>query len=685
MLANFYPFGENALRHLAKIIENKYQDQSVENNSDGLTRLYDTFWPGKRNITKFFQRANCKIFAGSVPENERTYWTLVSVQSEVSPDGINKIFKVIEQLCDVEEYYDDPKSHDDVIEQVNQILRQYNYKVLETGNIVRYPRQQQILEQTIKSRKKADTSQEASGPPSLPQAGNVQKSIHQQDLKNHIRSWVKANRKIDSPLGEVIIGKPLGEGGNALVYDSLFAGGAAIKFLAESVTSPPSTRYARFLDEYRNLIKLVPKAVIVPLYNLGIQEMDGVHIPYILMERCVKTLYDTYKSNKLASAKEFQSLLDRLLEVLEVLHTAGIIHRDIKPQNILLRADGTWVLGDFGIAWFDPELHTKLAVSEKNERLANFEFSAPEQVKRQAYEKATSCMDLYALGQTLYFCVTGQTIRGSRYPHFSQFVPELASYDSLIERLVRQIPHERFQTVQETRQFLKQENTRDLRLYIEEEQLRRKFQWNLDNFDLALRSAMPGSHRYVQAKKEDAGRLMTALASCREKCDLWWFKSLANNPVSTLVKLPEDIWLVDCHECEIVDLWIYRNATKLAHQFVTLELAPRPPFGIYSSRDSERNSEEAGFFNGKYISRAEFDDGFALIDGEVIQLDGTEKIRIRNLKRSFLILAPNGSTFNNVANDRQVHDIFKLLLSQENISSSILSKFDGLKQPEWKS
>jgi serine/threonine protein kinase len=382
----------------------------------------------------------------------------------------------------------------------------------------------------------------------FPKAEKLIKLMSQLNLKNHIHSWVKSNQTIDSPLGEIIIGKQIGEGGNALVFESPFVGGTAIKFLSESVSSPPSTRYARFLDEYRNLIKLVPTAAIVPLYHLGIQEMEGKMIPYVVMELCVKTLYDTYKSSKLASASEFQLLLDRLLEALDVVHAAGIVHRDIKPQNILLRKNHIWVLGDFGIAWFDPELHTKLAISEKNERLANFEFSAPEQVTRQAYDKPTPSMDLYALGQTLYFCVTGHTIKGSGYPHFGQFVPELSRYEALIDRLVRQIPQERLQSVNEIYQFLEEENDNGhyLDRWRTEEQIRVKFQRQLDVFDLALRSAMPGAYEYVQAKgKNEIDRVISSLASYRENCDLWWFRGYSNNPVRALEKLSSDIWLID--------------------------------------------------------------------------------------------------------------------------------------------
>src|SRR5258708_9271333 len=353
--------------------------------------------------------------------------------------------------------------------------------------------------------------------------------MSQQDLKNHIRSWVDKNRRIDSDLGEVVIGNSLGEGGNALVFDSPFAGGTAIKFLAESVSSPPSTSYARFLDEYRNLIKLVPTRAIIPLYQFGVKDMEGIRIPYILMERCVKTLHNAYKNNRLVDANEFNNLLDRLLQILEVVHDAKIVHRDIKPQNILLRSNDEWVLGDFGIAWFDPEIHKKMAQTEGNERLANWEFSAPEQIRRNAYNQPTPSMDLYALGQTLYYCVTGHVIKGTEYPRFSQVAPALSKYDALIEKLVRHKPADRLRSVQDVRQFIeerrasREQRERDAVIRRDLKRMER-FVREQEVFDTALRRAMSGVNRYGQAKnQEEINRVLSSLAEHCEACNLWEF------------------------------------------------------------------------------------------------------------------------------------------------------------------
>ncbi len=685
MIANYSPFRENALRYLANIIETKYRNELDESSTSGLARVYDTFWPGKRNIRDFFRRAGCEDFTTKVPENEYTYWSLVKIQGESAPDGRNKIFRVIEQLCDPEEYYDNPDSRNKVIEQVNLILQQYNYRISEAGTIIPYTTEQQALENLRKQQNSNETKTDKQEP--AIKAERSPKITSQQELKNHIRSWIKNNQKVDSSLGEIAIGKLLGEGGNALVFESPFLGGTAVKFLAELVTSPPSTRYARFLDEYRNLIKLVTTAAVVPLYQFGIQNMEGDLVPYVVMERCVKTLHDVYKSSRLVSVSEFQHLLDRLLEILEVVHAAGIVHRDLKPQNILLRKNNRWVLADFGIAWFDPELHTKLAVSEKNERLANFEFSAPEQLKRQLYDKPLPSMDLYALGQTLYFCVTGHTIRGSGYPHFSHLVPELGYYDDLIDKLVRQVPEERLQSVSEIRRLLvkKEEGARNLEAWRREEQQRAKFQRYLGVFDLALRSVMPGAYGYVQAKgKDEIDKVMFSLAQYHEECNLWWFRGLSNNQIRVLEKLVDDNWLIDYHECEIVDLWICRHTARVTHQYILIQLAPRPSFGVYHSDNPDRTHEEVAFYKGRYITRAEYDDGYALIDGEVVELDDSTQLRFRNLQTDFLLLSSGSSIFNETENDRQVNDIYLALCNEGKINPSFLKSLEHLKLPNWK-
>lgn len=542
-----------------------------------------------------------------------------------------------------------------------------------------------------------------------------EKPMIQQDIKSWIRNWVNRHRKIESDLGDIVIGNLLGEGGNAIVFDTPFAGGAAIKFLAELVSAPHSKRYARFLDEYRNLIKLVSTGAIVPIYQFGIQNMDGAHVPYILMERCIKTLNDLFQSNRLVNVNEFENLLERMLQILEIIHKAKIVHRDIKPQNILLRSNDTWVLGDFGIAWFDPEMYKKIAQTDRNERLANWGFSAPEQVRRNAYNQPTSSMDLYALGQTLYYCVTGHVVSGTEHPRFIQIAPSLAQYDSLIDKLVRQEPSDRLQTVQDVRLFIaEQQGNRKLDNGIREDTKRmHRFKREQEVFDEALRSAMPGAYRYKQAKSQvEIDRVLSSLAKRCEACNLWWFAGFVANSACPIEKLTDDIWLIEHQECRITDLWIRRHST-LERQYILIHLAARPPFSVYHSEDTKGKPEEigphatyegfdgiseeinfgeslsgeitmqeAGYHQGSYITRGEYDDGYALINGAVVELNGTQ-LRIRNLEDDFLFLAPQFSVYNDQRNDQRFRSVYHTLRLANKIDFPLLKPLESMERPEW--
>ena len=456
--------------------------------------------------------------------------------------------------------------------------------------------------------------------------------MNDQQIKQHIREWTRCNGVVTSEMGELHLERQIGESATSLVLETSLGGRkAAIKFLTELVTSSPSTRYKRFLAECVNLVALVASGAVVPLYHFGTQDMKGLRIPYIVMERCIKSLHEQYRSVRLKDADEFDSLLMRLLSILEVIHNEGIVHRDVKPRNILLRQNGEWVLGDFGIAWFDPEFYDKLAQTKNGDRLANWRFSAPEQFRRDAYDIATPCLDLYALGQTLYYCVSGRCITGTNYRRFAEIAPSLEDYDSLIDRLVRQEPEERLKSVSEVRSFLEENRSSGHSIYFD--LAMQKVAQTLE-FELRLARGMPGSSdvAYKQARdRSEINRVLSSLAEDCERYNLWWRKGrYSHNPVERMEQLSEGIWLIGGYECKVADLWVHRHPT-LERQYVIIQLAPRSPFGVSSTDTSNTEIVVAGYYRGRYVSGAEFDDGYAIIDGDVVKLVGAE-LRFRNLR-----------------------------------------------------
>ncbi len=130
------PFTENALRRIAQIIELKYQDIETE-NIPGLTRLFDTYHPGVRKIREFFRRAGCDQDYVIYDGQQDTYLALARIQMQ--PSGRVKLIRIIEQLSDPEEYFDDPENREVVIKQINDVLSRYYLRVSKDGKVLTSP------------------------------------------------------------------------------------------------------------------------------------------------------------------------------------------------------------------------------------------------------------------------------------------------------------------------------------------------------------------------------------------------------------------------------------------------------------------------------------------------------------------------------------------------------------------
>jgi hypothetical protein len=197
---------------------------------------------------------------------------------------------------------------------------------------------------------------------------------------------------------------------------------------------------------------------------------------------------------------------------------------------------------------------------------------------------------------------------------------------------------------------------------------------------------MPGKGNYtpayIQAKnKKVIDRVMLSLAEACEACDLWWFAGgYQHGPACPIKRLAEEVWLIQHDECKIIDLWVYRHPT-LERQYVLLHLAPQPPFGLYSG-DANSDREEAGYYKGRYVTRGEYDDGYAEIDEEVIELQGVE-LRSRNLKDDFYVLVPKYSVYNQHANDQQTDEVYQTLRAAGKIDQSLLQPLERLPRAWW--
>ncbi len=194
--------------------------------------------------------------------------------------------------------------------------------------------------------------------------------------------------------------RPLGHGGMATVYlghDSELDRPVAVKLLAENLAGDEAFRQ-RFVREARLAARLSHPNV-VGVYDAG-EEGDGR--PYIVMEHVEgETLADLLRERARLPADEVVGLALQACRGLAHAHEAGLVHRDVKPQNLLLRRDGTLKIADFGIA----RSAETTALTQAGTVLGTAAYLSPEQALG---EEVTSAADIYSLGAVLYELLTGR-------------------------------------------------------------------------------------------------------------------------------------------------------------------------------------------------------------------------------------------------------------------------------------
>jgi tRNA A-37 threonylcarbamoyl transferase component Bud32 len=208
--------------------------------------------------------------------------------------------------------------------------------------------------------------------------------------------------------GRLIAGRyrldgPIGRGAMGVVWrgrDELLGRDVAVKevqITAQASAADAEAIYQRTLREARTAARLSHPGVVTVF---DVVEENGS--PWVVME-----LVDARSLDRVVAADgplpplRAAELGAGLLEALASAHAAGVLHRDVKPSNVLVNADGKAVLTDFGIATFteDP------AITQVGMVMGTPGFTAPERVRGHA---ATPASDLWSLGATLYAAVEGR-------------------------------------------------------------------------------------------------------------------------------------------------------------------------------------------------------------------------------------------------------------------------------------
>jgi serine/threonine-protein kinase len=200
-------------------------------------------------------------------------------------------------------------------------------------------------------------------------------------------------------LGGYRLEESLGEGGMGLVFRALRADDGrevALKVLKLDLAGDLVFQH-RFRQEARAAAE-VHDPHLVPIIEAA--EADGRH--YLAVDYVPGgSLADRLAESTTLGFEELVRVVSEVGAGLDALHGAGIVHRDIKPQNILFAADGTAMLTDFGLA--KGPAYTVL--TRPGQVMGTLDFLAPELIRG---EPATPLTDVYALGCVAFECVTGK-------------------------------------------------------------------------------------------------------------------------------------------------------------------------------------------------------------------------------------------------------------------------------------
>ena len=266
--------------------------------------------------------------------------------------------------------------------------------------------------------------------------------------------------------GRYQIGDLIGRGGMADVHvgiDSRLGRRVAIKLLKPALATDPAFR-SRFRREAQEAAKMA-HPTIVRIFDAGeetIVDETGVEVqlPFIIMEFVDGRLLKDMIADGPIEQGEAVRIISQALTALEYSHRAGVVHRDVKPGNIMVTATGQVKVMDFGIARAVSD--SSASIAETSTIVGTAQYFSPEQARGEAVDART---DLYSSGIVLFEMLTGRApFTGENpvavaYQHVNQqalppsaFNPRVSpALDAVVLRAMAKDRFERFQTAGEFR------------------------------------------------------------------------------------------------------------------------------------------------------------------------------------------------------------------------------------------
>ena len=261
------------------------------------------------------------------------------------------------------------------------------------------------------------------------------------------------------------LGDVIGRGGMAEVYegrDLRLGRRVAVKLLRTDLARDPSF-VARFGREAHSAANL-NHPNIVAVYDTGETDVSGVSVPYIVMEHVDgTTLRELIKSGHRFTPERASEITEGTLTALDYSHRHGIIHRDIKPGNVMLSRTGQVKVMDFGIARAVAD--SAATMTQTSAVLGTAQYLSPEQARGEVVDARS---DLYSTGCLLYELLTGrppfvgdspvsvayQHVRETPAPPSSINPDVPAAVDAVVMKSLQKRPDDRYATAAAMREDL---------------------------------------------------------------------------------------------------------------------------------------------------------------------------------------------------------------------------------------
>ena len=199
--------------------------------------------------------------------------------------------------------------------------------------------------------------------------------------------------------GRYLLVEQIGVGGMAIVYRAIDRNTG--HNVAVKVLKPEFNRDAEFVSRFQREAEAASKMIHHNIVNLLDVGMDGEN-RFLIMEHVHgMTLKEVIQEKGRISAPTAVQIAIRILSALQHAHQNGIIHRDIKPQNILMNANGHVKVADFGIA----RMANSSTLTKGDSVMGSVHYFSPEQAQGQGCDVTS---DIYSVGVTLYEMLTGR-------------------------------------------------------------------------------------------------------------------------------------------------------------------------------------------------------------------------------------------------------------------------------------